>query len=46
VLGDFLDKPVAAGGLNLSRFAASGVLAGIMILCIVVVPQRPAARAH
>ena len=46
VLGDFLDKPVAAGGLNLSRFAASAVLGGIMLLCIVAFPQRAAARAH
>ena len=46
VLGDFLDKPVANGGLNLSRFAASAALGGIMLLCLVVFPQRAAARAH
>src|SRR6478735_2733886 len=42
VLGDFLDKPIDAGGLNLSRFAASAVLGGIMVACILVFPQRAA----
>jgi uncharacterized membrane-anchored protein len=46
VLGDFLDKPVAAGGLNLSRFAASAVLGGIMVACLFAFPQRAADRAH
>jgi len=46
VLGDFLDKPVAAGGLNLSRYVASGVLASIMLLCILVFRQRAASRSH
>jgi len=46
VLGDFLDKPVAAGGLNLSRYTASAALGGIMLLCILVFRQRAAARSH
>ncbi len=46
VLGDFLDKPIAAGGLNLSRYAASAVLGGLMLLCIRLIPQRAAARPH
>ncbi len=40
-VGDFLDKPLDHGGLALSRPLASCVLAVFMILCIVVVPQRP-----
>ncbi len=46
VLGDFLDKPVSHGGLALSRFAATGVLLVLIVLCILVIPQRPARRAH
>lgn len=39
-VGDFLDKPVANGGLNLSRPLASAVIAAFMIALIVVLPQR------
>jgi uncharacterized membrane-anchored protein len=39
-VGDFLDKPIAHGGLELSRYAASGWLAAFIIACIVFVPQR------
>lgn len=39
-VGDFLDKPVAHGGLALSRYAASAWLAAFIIGCIVIVPQR------
>lgn len=39
-VGDFLDKPVANGGLEFSRPLATAVLAGAIILLIVVVPQR------
>ncbi|RYY77908.1 MAG: hypothetical protein EOO69_12980 [Moraxellaceae bacterium] len=34
VVGDFLDKPIAAGGLDLSRLSASVVLLGFMVGCI------------
>jgi uncharacterized membrane-anchored protein len=40
-IGDLLDKPVKDGGLALGRFEASGVLAGAMIVCILLIPQRP-----
>ena len=40
VLGDFLDKPIAKGGLELSRYSASAVLIGFIILCLIVFPQR------
>jgi uncharacterized membrane-anchored protein len=33
-LGDWLDKPIAKGGLALSHYAASGVLVLIMLACI------------
>ena len=46
VVGDFLDKPVSKGGLNLDRFAASGALVVIMVVLLVAVRQRSAARAH
>jgi uncharacterized membrane-anchored protein len=45
VVGDFLDKPLHAGGLALSRFSASGALVALMVGCIVFFPQRAAARA-
>lgn len=40
-VGDFLDKPVAHGGLAFSRPLASMVLAAVIILLIVLLPQRP-----
>ena len=43
-IGDFLDKPVAKGGLEFSRPLATAVLAGAIILLILLVPQR--AGAH
>lgn len=42
VVGDFLDKPIAAGGLDLSRYAASLTLIAIIVLCLAIFPQRPA----
>jgi uncharacterized membrane-anchored protein len=38
--GDFLDKPVTQGGLALSRPLASVMIAGFIVLCIVILPQR------
>ena len=38
--GDFLDKPLNQGGLALSRPLASAVIAGFIILCLCVLPQR------
>ncbi|MCE4224941.1 hypothetical protein HCU64_14355 [Methylobacterium sp. C25] len=40
-VGDFLDKPVASGGLNLSRPLASTVLAAVIVALVVLLPQRP-----
>lgn len=45
VIGDFLDKPVAKHGLEMSRYTASAVLLALIFACIVLFPQRAAARA-
>ena len=42
VVGDFLDKPVSAGGLALSRYSASAALMIFIIACILIFPQRHA----
>ncbi len=39
-VGDFLDKPVANGGLNMSRPLASAVIAAFIVVLIVLLPQR------
>lgn len=46
VVGDFLDKPLAQGGLELSRFSASACLAAAVLLLIVALPQRAAQKGH
>lgn len=45
-VGDFFDKPIAQGGLDMSRPLASAILAAFIIACILVLPQRPAVRAE
>ena len=39
-LGDLLDKPLANGGLHISRFYASVVLAIVIIALIALLPQK------
>jgi uncharacterized membrane-anchored protein len=39
-LGDLLDKPHAHGGLALSRYTASAVIATFMLACLMFLPQR------
>jgi uncharacterized membrane-anchored protein len=46
VVGDFLDKPLGAGGLALSRYTASAALLAFIVACIVLVPQRAAQKRH
>jgi uncharacterized membrane-anchored protein len=46
VVGDFLDKPTSAGGLDLSRISASAALLAVIVGCILIFPQRAARRAH
>ena len=38
--GDFFDKPIASGGLNVSRPVASLILAVAIVICVLVFPQR------
>ena len=40
-VGDFIDKPLAAGGLALSRPLASLVLTVAIVVLVAVLPQRP-----
>ena len=40
-VGDFIDKPVADGGLALSRPLASAVIAAVIVVLLVILPQRP-----
>lgn len=46
VVGDFLDKPVASGGLALSRYTGSLVLLASIALLVLLLPQRPARQAR
>ena len=46
VVGDFLDKPLAHGGLAMSRYSASAALAAFIVACLVVFRQKSAARSH
>ena len=46
VVGDFLDKPVSAGGLALSRYSASAALLAFMLTAILLFRQRAARTAH
>lgn len=46
VLGDFLDKPIAHGGLELSRFSASFVLLTFIVVCLVVFKPKAAQSSH
>jgi uncharacterized membrane-anchored protein len=39
-VGDFLDKPLDQGGLDLSRPTASALLAAFILGCILLLPQR------
>jgi len=40
-VGDFFDKPVSDGGLNISRPLATAIIGALIILCILLIPQRP-----
>ena len=46
VVGDFLDKPIAAGGLALSRYSASAALFAFILLSLLMFKQRAAKTAH
>jgi uncharacterized membrane-anchored protein len=46
VVGDFLGKPLGAGGLALSRCSASATLFAFIIACIVFFNQRAHHSGH
>ena len=46
VVGDFLDKPLSAGGLAFSRYSASTVLLAFMLASILIFQRRAAEQAH
>ena len=46
VVGDFLDKPLANGGLALSRYSASAILAVFIVALVLLLPHRAAKQSH
>jgi uncharacterized membrane-anchored protein len=46
VVGDFLDKPLSAGGLALSRYSAAVALLAFILVSILLFKQRAARSAH
>lgn len=42
VTGDFLDKPTDDGGLGMNRYLLTGILLAVIVLAILIFPQRPA----
>ena len=45
-VGDWLDKPVASGGLAFSRYTATGLLLAAIITLVLLMPQRAARASH
>ena len=46
VIGDFLDKPISKGGLELSRYSASATLLVLIVACLLIFSQRAAKKGH
>lgn len=46
VVGDFLDKPLGKGGLELSRYSASAVLIIAIAFCVLGLKHKAARSAH
>ncbi|MFL9881366.1 hypothetical protein PQR63_23415 [Herbaspirillum rhizosphaerae] len=46
VVGDFLDKPVSAGGLAMNRYSASIALLAFILTSLLIFRQRAAKRFH
>ena len=40
-VGDFFDKPLHDGGLNVSRPLASAIIGIFIVLCVFIMPQKP-----
>jgi uncharacterized membrane-anchored protein len=45
-VGDFIDKPISKGGLDVSRPIASAVIARFMVVAVLLLPQRAAQKAE
>ena len=45
-VGDFIDKPLDQGGLAWSRPLATAVIAALMIVCILLLPQKAGTHPH
>lgn len=46
VTGDYLDKPVEDGGLEMNRYVLTAVLLIVIIAAIMIFPQRAARESH
>lgn len=46
VVGDFLDKPISSGGLELSRYSASAILLFAIVTLVFLFKQKAAKLAH
>jgi uncharacterized membrane-anchored protein len=46
VVGDFLDKPLSKGGLDLSRYSASAAILLVIVLFIIFTPQNAAKKIN
>ncbi|MDR0478653.1 MAG: hypothetical protein LBH31_02370 [Burkholderiaceae bacterium] len=46
VIGDFLDKPMNAGGMALSRYTVSGALVVFILAIVLLFKQRAASKMH
>jgi uncharacterized membrane-anchored protein len=46
VVGDFLDKPIAKGGLELNRYSASAVILILIVMLVFIFRQKAAKSAH
>jgi uncharacterized membrane-anchored protein len=40
-IANSFDKPIANGGMGVSDISASAILAALILLCILILPQRP-----
>ena len=46
VVGDFLDKPLSAGGLAMSRYSASIAIFGFILACLLFFKQAATRKIH
>jgi uncharacterized membrane-anchored protein len=46
VTGDFLDKSLEEGGLEVNRYLLTAILLVVIVAAIFIFPQRPAEEAH